>query len=93
MSYDPSFRHVSLKDLKHTSNMSTFLIMGSDGVWEALENADTGLFVAERLKYRTPFNNTSMSIIAQDLVIEAFVRGSSDNVLGLVIDLTHPDLS
>ncbi|CAK4391457.1 unnamed protein product [Aphanomyces euteiches] len=73
-SCDPTVSHVTL------NSSAAFLVLASDGVWEALDNVQVGTFVAERL-------HDDMTQVAQDVVIEAFVRGSSDNLFAMVVDL------
>nr|AIG56423.1 secreted protein [Achlya hypogyna] len=75
VSFDPSITHVNLPV------NPGFIVVASDGVWDTVTNDDAGRFVDERL------DRDDLYEIAQDLVIEAYVRGSADNMLALVIDL------
>ncbi|KDO23455.1 hypothetical protein SPRG_21019 [Saprolegnia parasitica CBS 223.65] len=75
VSHDPSILHFT-----HPSDAS-FVVLASDGVWDTVSNDDAGKFVYERL------DRDDLYEIAQDLVIEAYVRGSADNMLALIVDL------
>ncbi|ETV84535.1 CMGC protein kinase, variant 1 [Aphanomyces astaci] len=74
VSCDPTIYHVALPP------SSGFVVVASDGVWESMTSADVGQFVSERLR-----TDADLYEIAADVVVEAFVRGSSDNLLALII--------
>ncbi|KDO16164.1 hypothetical protein SPRG_18300 [Saprolegnia parasitica CBS 223.65] len=75
VSHDPSILHFT------HPNDASFVVLASDGVWDTVSNDDAGKFVYERL------DRDDLYEIAQDLVIEAYVRGSADNMLALIVDL------
>ncbi|RHZ26067.1 hypothetical protein DYB37_008700 [Aphanomyces astaci] len=74
VSCDPTISHVALPP------SSGFVVVASDGVWESMTSADVGQFVSERLR-----TDADLYQVAADVVVEAFVRGSSDNLLALII--------
>ncbi|KAF0694167.1 Aste57867_14927 [Aphanomyces stellatus] len=78
VSCDPDVAHVAL------NASAAFLLIASDGVWETLENNVAGDFLWERRGH-------DVHAIAQEVVIEAFVRGSSDNLFAMVLDLRDDD--
>lgn len=66
------------------------LVVASDGVWEAMTNEDVLRFVREQKKKKeTNERASSMDLdeMAEDLVIEGYVRGSQDNLALILVEL------
>ncbi|ETW00733.1 CMGC protein kinase [Aphanomyces invadans] len=74
VSCDPSISHVNLPP-------TGFFVVASDGVWETMDNAAVGRFVSDRIVV----DGDDLYAIAADVVIEAFVHGSSDNLFAMVV--------
>jgi serine/threonine protein phosphatase PrpC len=79
-----------------------FLVLGSDGLWDVMSNAEVveficaSLIVSMKAQQQTTSNGESVNqlpvdafhSVARDLSREAYVRGSMDNIGVCVIDLT-----
>ncbi|OQS06191.1 phosphatase 1L [Thraustotheca clavata] len=73
VSFDPS--------IQHFQRAKGFILIATDGVWDTLSPTDAGNFIQERLDHHDLYE------IAQSIVIEAYVRGSADNLLALIIEI------
>lgn len=56
-----------------------YLVLATDGLWDVMSNAEVGALLT--------MTNRSMQKIADFLVQEASVRGSTDNITVVVLDL------
>uniref|UniRef100_K3WE08 PPM-type phosphatase domain-containing protein n=1 Tax=Globisporangium ultimum (strain ATCC 200006 / CBS 805.95 / DAOM BR144) TaxID=431595 RepID=K3WE08_GLOUD len=67
------------------------LVVASDGLWETMTNEDVQRFVREQKataqKDKSPFSTKRLEDMAQDLVIEGYVRGSQDNIALILVEL------
>lgn len=68
----------------HDASNDAALIIGSDGLWDAVGDADAGLLVDRKIRERAPER------AAKSLVDEAIRRGSMDNITCLVTYLSSP---
>lgn len=68
----------------HDASGDAALIIGSDGLWDAVGDADAGLLVDRKIRERAPDR------AAKSLVEEAVRRGSMDNITCLVTYLGSP---
>jgi serine/threonine protein phosphatase PrpC len=57
-----------------------FVVLGCDGLWDVMSNKEVAHFVFEQ-------KSLSSYEIARKLVVQAYTRGSSDNISVVVIDL------
>lgn len=68
-----------------TSGSGTwYLVLGCDGVWDVLSNADVGTLIKETLAAGT----TTPADLARRIQETAYARGSSDNITALVVRVT-----
>jgi len=75
---EPDILSFDLTDLK--LHQPSFLILASDGLWDAFSNEEAAYYVRQRL------HETHMG--AKSLAMQAYQRGSVDNITVLVIDLS-----
>jgi protein phosphatase 1L len=75
---EPDVLSFDLQDLRLSK--PSFLILASDGLWDAFTNEEAALYVRERLH--------EPHLGAKSLAMQAYHRGSVDNITVLVIDLT-----
>lgn len=84
----PSIQHVTLSD------QHDIVIIASDGIWETL-NAQT---ISRLIQEQRPLNYDTLSDyetaktlhdMATSITFEAYVRGSTDNMAVLLIDMGH----
>lgn len=58
-----------------------FMILATDGLWDAFSNEEAVAFVSERLD--------EPHFGAKSLVLQAYYRGSLDNITVMVVDFTN----
>jgi integrin-linked kinase-associated serine/threonine phosphatase 2C len=61
-----------------------YMILASDGLWVRMKNNEVAEFVVCNVR-----NGLSMKAVANGLVMEAYRKGSGDNISVVVIDLRH----
>lgn len=75
---EPDVLSFDLHDLRLVQ--PSFLILASDGLWDAFTNEEAALYVRQRLN--EPY------LGAKSLAMQAYQRGSVDNITVLVINLS-----
>lgn len=87
VSAEPSVFHTNLAEFDHRGAV---LVVASDGLWEAMSNEDALRFVREQQRKRSATTDSTLLDLggmAQDLVIEGYVRGSQDNLAVILVEL------
>lgn len=74
---------------RHSAD-TRFLCIASDGVWETLSPEDVVDLADEIYFQSTDYKATSLEHVAAKITYEAYVRGSSDNMAAMIIDLRMP---
>ena len=62
------------------SNTNHFIVLACDGLWDVMSNQDVINFVFERLA-----QNEDQEKIVEELVCEAYDKGSNDNITAMII--------
>lgn len=78
---EPSIVQINLLEQLHGR---TYIVLASDGLWETMTNHDVEQFLSERL---SGTQGDDLNAIAQQLLIESYVRGSLDNLAVVVVAL------
>ena len=65
-----------------------FVILGCDGLWEALSNQDAVNFTRRCLSKLGP--DDDLQVAARKLVDRALCKGSKDNITALIAVLANP---
>ena len=76
---EPDVLSFKLRDLKLQA--PSFMILASDGLWDAFSNEEAAFYVRQRLD--EPY------LGAKSLAMQAFQRGSVDNITVLVVNLSN----
>lgn len=85
VSAEPSVFHTNLSDF---DSRGAVLVLASDGLWEAMTDDDALRFVREHQRKRNATKHElDLGGMAQDLVIEGYVRGSQDNLAVILVEL------
>lgn len=75
---EPDVLSFDLHDLR--LHQPSFLILASDGLWDAFSNEEAAFYVRQRLH--------EPHLGAKSLAMQAYQRGSVDNITVLVINLS-----
>jgi len=81
-------------ELKEDKRLPCFLILASDGLWDAMENKEAVDLVVDTIEKQIEngsrnSTHTVLQRASEALVHEAYVRGSSDNIGVCVISLSE----
>ncbi|TMW61031.1 hypothetical protein Poli38472_014492 [Pythium oligandrum] len=60
------------------------LVVASDGIWETMSNEDVSTFVLDK---RHQDERGTVQSVAEDLIGEAYLRGSLDNLAAIIVNL------
>jgi len=66
------------------TSQDDFAVLACDGLWDVMSHQDVVDFVLPKLK-----EHDDPQIVSQQLVDEAFKRGSQDNITTLIVTLKH----
>lgn len=76
---EPDILSFDLQDLR--LQKPSFLILASDGLWDAFSNEEAAFYVRQRLH--------EPHLGARSLAMQAYQRGSVDNITVLVVNLSN----
>lgn len=80
VSHEPTVARFRMDDM-------WLLVLATDGLWETLTQDDVRRFIVEHWEEKQDNTSQGWQDIATALALESYVRGSSDNIAVLIIDL------
>ncbi|RLN20798.1 hypothetical protein BBJ28_00024765, partial [Nothophytophthora sp. Chile5] len=86
---EPSVFHATLDDQRGSDG---FLVVASDGLWEAMSNSDVSRFLSKKQATAAAVDGgeaeLTLNDLATELLTEGYVRGSLDNLAVLLVALS-----
>jgi serine/threonine protein phosphatase PrpC len=72
---------------RRLTGAENFIVLACDGLWDVFRLEEVALFLGPLLNPEEPDNQRNLDLIAEQLVYEAYRRGSTDNVTVILIVL------